>query len=221
MQNLKIVLSANEKVYDLVRNTRLEGLTENQLKEIILLEYKKILKDFTFNGDIVAGVNSSIGEGTGSEYVIKKGDSVILDLLPYKNKKCADTTRTFFVSEPTKLQREVYDIVKNALTSVENILRPGIKASEIYFATREKLRPYEDTFFHHAGHLIKSKRLCQPQFLPDKNARLKVGDVVTLEPGIYIKNQFGVRLENNYLITENGYQKLFEYPLEIQNFIVK
>ncbi len=219
MENLHKVLEANKRVFDLLRRTKLEGLTENELKKIILCEYRSFLGSFTFNGDIVAGKNSAIGEGTGTDYVIRSGDSVILDLLPYKNKKCADTTRTFFVGEPSALQRDVYNTVKHALCEVEKILKPGIRACDIYREMRERLKPYEDTFFHHAGHLIKARRLCQPQFLPNKSARLRVGDVVTLEPGIYIKDEFGVRLENNYLITENGCKNLFEYPLDIENFI--
>ena len=220
MKKLKNVLNANVRIYELVRKTKVEGLTEKELKAIILAEYKEGLGNFTFAGDIVAGKNSSVGEGAGTNYVIKKGDAIILDLLPYKDKKCADTTRTFFVQEPTKQQKEVYEIVKNALLGTEKMLKAGVRACDIYFEMKNRLKPYEDTFFHHAGHLIKSKRLCQPQFLANKTAKLRIGDVITLEPGIYIKDKFGVRLENDYLITKDGYEKLFDYPLEIENFII-
>ena len=194
--------------------------TEKEIKKYILSVYKKELGEFSFKGDIVAGYRSSVGEGDASDYKLQKGDSIILDLLPRKDGVCSDTTRTFFVGKPTDEQVKVYNTVKNALISAEKILRPGISAEEIYLYTREQLKPYEETFFHHAGHLIGFRRLQQPQFLPGKSEKLKVGDIVTLEPGIYIKDKFGVRLENNYLITKSGCKNLFDYPLEIENFIL-
>ncbi len=215
------LLNATARVYDSVVNSKLVGKNEKDLKRIILSEYRTILEDFSFKGDIVAGKRSSIGEGDATDYIIKKGDAIILDLLPMKNGVCSDVTRTFFVGEPTEELKKIYDTVKNALLSAEKILKAGVKACEIYVYMREQLKPYENTFFHHAGHRIGIRRLLQPQFLPNKRAKLNVGDIVTLEPGIYIKDKFGVRLENDYLITENGYERLFDYPLDIENFIIR
>ena len=215
------------KIQDLLRATSIiyDGLhrleTERQIKKYVLSVYKKELGEFSFKGDIVAGVRSSVGEGDASDYKIKEGDSIILDMLPRKDGVCADTTRTFFVGEPSNEQKVVYNVVKSALEKTEKILKPKIKACEIYNYMKEQLKPFDKTFFHHAGHLIGFKRLQQPQFLPNKTDVLKVGDVVTLEPGVYIKNKFGVRLENDYIITESGCRKLFDYPLEIEKFILK
>ena len=216
----KKLLSATAEVYNAVLKENVLGKTEKDIKRIILAAYKERLGKFSFKGDIVAGVCSAIGEGDATDYIIKKGNAIILDLLPMVCGVCSDVTRTFFVGAPTSEQREVYDIVKNALIDTEKILKAGVKACDIYAYAREKLKPYQETFFHHAGHLIGKRRLLQPQFLPDKTAKLKAGDIVTLEPAIYIKNKFGVRLENDYLITESGYENLFDYPLDIENFII-
>ncbi|MDY2841613.1 MAG: M24 family metallopeptidase [Candidatus Borkfalkiaceae bacterium] len=221
MKQITELFNATTRVYDRVLSGRLVGKSEKELKMLILSEYQTSLKNFSFKGDIVAGNRSSIGEGDATKYIIKQGDAVILDLLPMKNGVCSDVTRTFFVGEPTSEQREVYDKVRKALLSTEKILKAGIKACEIYGYMRERLKPYEDTFFHHAGHRIGTRRLMQPQFLPNKTTRLNVGDIVTLEPGIYIKGKFGVRLENDYLIAESGYERLFDYPLDIENFIIR
>ena len=222
MERLKLVLRANANVYDMIRKTHLEGMTELELKKLMFKEYSRVLGKFTFTGDVVAGVNTSLAEGPGTDYVMKKGDTLIIDVQPCKNFRCCDTTRTFFVGEPTSLQREVYEIVKKNLLKTEKILRPNLKANEIYSFMRNSLSPYEETFFHHAGHLIKGvRRVAQPQFLPERLEELKVGDIVALEPAIYIKDSFGIRIENDYLITEDGYERLFDYPLEIENFITK
>ena len=214
------LFNATKNIYSGLSSFYSAGKTEKDLKRYILKEYKKRLGLYSFKGDIVAGKRSAIGEGDATDYIIKKGDAIILDLLPMKNGVCSDVTRTFFVGEPTDEQKRVYETVKSALIETEKKLKAGVRACEIYEYMRERLKPYEETFFHHAGHLIGKRRLMQPQFLPNKTARLKVGDIVTLEPGIYIKDKFGVRLENDYLITENGYEKLFEYPLDIENFII-
>ena len=221
MKMLKYILYATAEIYNAVLKENLSGKTEKYIKRVILSAYKDRLGKFSFKGDIVAGVRSAVGEGDATDYIIKKGDAIILDLLPMKSGVCSDVTRTFFVGEPTAEQTEVYNIVKNSLLDTEKILKAGVRACDIYEYAREKLKPYEDTFFHHAGHRIGKRRLIQPQFLPDKTAKLKAGDIVTLEPAIYIKGKFGVRLENDYLITESGYEKLFDYPLDIENFIRK
>lgn len=211
------LLDITSKIFDSIKKYQ----TEKELKKHIFATYKKGLGQFSFKGDIIAGYRSSIGEGDATDNVIQKGDSIILDLLPRKDGVCCDVTRTFFVGNPSNEQIKVYNTVKNALEKTEKILKVGIKACEIYEYMKEQLKPYEATFFHHAGHLIGYRRLMQPQFLPDKNDKLKVGDIVTLEPGVYIKGKFGVRIENDYLITESGYKKLFDYPLDIGNFIIK
>lgn len=221
IKQIKELLNATAKVYDNVLRNDFAGKSEKELKRVIFAAYKGRLGKFSFKGDIVAGARSAVGEGDATDYIIKKGDAIILDLLPMKNGVCSDVTRTFFVGKPTAEQREVYNIVKNALLSTEKILKAGVRACDIYAYAREKLKPYESTFFHHAGHLIGKRRLLQPQFLPDKTAKLKAGEIVTLEPAIYIKSKFGVRLENDYLITESGCGKLFDYPLEIEKFIIK
>ena len=220
MNTLCELLNATANLFDKLSHFAIVEKSEKDLKSLIISVYKGRLLKFSFKGDIVAGARSAVGEGYATDYIIKKGDAIILDLLPMKNGVCSDVTRTFFVGTPTDEQREVYNIVKNALLSTEKILKAGVRACDIYAYAREKLKPYENTFFHHAGHKIGKRRLLQPQFLPDKTAKLKAGDIVTLEPAIYIKDKFGVRLENDYLITESGCEKLFDYPLDIENFII-
>ena len=217
---LKDLLFATSCVYDGIKGGNFAGKTEADVKKYVLSEYRKRLGKFSFKGDIVAGARSSVGEGDATDYIIKRGDAIVLDLFPMKNGVCSDVTRTFFVGEPSKEQRIVYQTVRAALHSCEKILKAGVKACDIYEYMRECLKPYDNTFFHHAGHRIGCRRLLQPQFLPGRNEKLKAGDTVTLEPGIYIKDKFGVRLENDYRITESGCEKLFNYPLDIENFII-
>ena len=220
VESIKELLSATENVYSLVPKLDFRNLTEKQLKRYVLSEYRKELGSFSFKGDILSGERSAVGEGDATERIIKRGDAIILDLLPKKFGVCADVTRTFFFGEPSEEQRTVYETVKNALLTTEKLLGKKVVVGDIYRQMRVCLKPYERTFFHHAGHRTGTRRLMKPQFLPDELKMLKVGDIVTLEPGVYIKDKFGVRLENDYVITENGCEKLFDYPLDIEKFII-
>ncbi len=211
------LLRATERVFDGMKIFS----NEKQLKKYILSTYKEELGEFSLKGDIVSGIRSSKIEGDATDKTIEKGDSIILDLQPRKEGVCCDVTRTFFVGPPSAEQVKVYQAVKFALLTTEKILKPGVKANEIYYSMKNALKPYDDAFVHHAGHKVGFRSVQQPQFLPEKNQRLKIGDVVALEPGVYIKDKFGVRLENNYLITNEGCVNLFDYPLEIDKFILR
>ena len=80
--------------------------------------------------------------------------------------------------------------------------------------------PFEKNFPHHAGHQFGVEPVMQPQFLPEKRALLKKDMLVTLEPGLYFENRFGIRVEDNYIITETGFVNLFDYTLKIEDFIL-
>lgn len=219
---IKEILLAVAKAFDAFKEKHEKNTTCEKLFGKFLFSLKNDLPYYDIRYDFLCGCDTASVDGvTDENYIPKAGDAIILDASVKSKGIWCDVTRTFFVGEPTEEQREVYDIVKNALLSTEKILKAGVKACEIHGYMREQLKPYENTFFHHAGHRIGTRRLLQPQFLPNKTAKLKVGDIVTLEPGIYIKDKFGVRLENDYLITESGYEKLFNYPLAIENFIIR
>lgn len=85
---------------------------------------------------------------------------------------------------------------------------------------KNALSPCEEMFPHHAGHLFGTAHLLQPQFLPDRDGVLKTGNLVTLEPGLYPEGRFGIRLEDNYDITQNGCRNLFDYTVNIKDFVL-
>jgi len=105
-------------------------------------------------------------------------------------------------------------------TAGENVLKSGASACDVYNAVKGAFSPFEEKFSHHAGHLFGTERVMQPQFLPEKKERIDVGDFVTLEPGIYFEDSFGMRIEDNYQIIEDGFCRLFDYPLGMEYFIL-
>jgi Xaa-Pro aminopeptidase len=99
------------------------------------------------------------------------------------------------------------------------MIRPGVRARDVYGAVKEFLDSHEFTeksFWHHAGHGIGHYGHECPRIIPGSDDVFEVGDVITLEPGIYTKSiGGGIRIEDNYLVTESGLENLFEYPKEL------
>ena len=202
-----------KKLHDTLRKELYIGIKETEIAQII--------NSFgiTWQGDIVSGKRSANIEGAATDRIIENGETLIIDIQFSDCEMWSDITRTYIFGKPQKMVSELYQKTEKALKNAENLLKDGTKCADLYdFMQKEIASEY--AFSHHAGHLIGDKPLIKPQFLPDSAESLKSGMMVTLEPGIYVPEKFGIRLENNYLITNDGYENLFDYPLSIENFII-
>ena len=219
MMKEKIIraLEFNKKAYDAVKKEYERGMSEKDVKNIIL---SACCAADVFSGDIVGGVRASLVEGDATDYILKDGDCLILDLQFKSGGVWTDTTRTFFIGKPTETQKEAYMLCQKAKQAGEAVLKSGVRTLEIYNAVRNAFSPYEENFPHHAGHLFGKEKLIQPQFFPERKEALRTNDFVTLEPGIYFDANFGIRIEDNYQIAESGFINLFDYPTEIEYFIL-
>ena len=217
---IKKAVSLNSSAFDAVKSRIHEGNTEKDIERLILETWKNAGgKCVDRPGDIVSGERSAAIEGDATERKLSCGDTLILDLQPSIDGVFADTTRTFFVGGISEEQKKAYEAVIFALTETEKVLFPGICACEIYEAMQNALRKKGFSCPHHAGHAVGDEKLMEPEFLPEKKEKLSSGMTVAIEPGIYLDN-FGIRVENNYLITENGCENLSYYPTDADYFIL-
>jgi Xaa-Pro aminopeptidase len=172
-----------------------------------------------FPGDFACGLRSVRGGGPPTNRILTKGDLFPLDLFPAPALYFGDTCRTFCVGEPTAIQHDSWKRVCDALSLGERLVRPAARGADIYRDIKAFLDDAELTeksFWHHAGHGIGLHGHEAPRIIANTDDALEPGDVFTLEPGVYTNaNQGGIRLENNYLVTESGIEKLFDYPLEL------
>ena len=175
----------------------------------------EILYDYIFGEDTM-GI-----DGKTENYTPKLGDTVIMDISVKYDGVWCDVTRTFFVGEPTAKQAQVYDMLKSAMKAGESALKVGAKACDIYSAVNGVYAKSGYELVHHAGHKILTDAVMQPQFLPENNGLIESGSFYTLEPGLY--KDFGIRIENDYLLTDSGLENLFEglMPLDIKEYILK
>ncbi|MBR5899924.1 MAG: aminopeptidase P family protein, partial [Clostridia bacterium] len=154
-------------------------------------------------------------------YVPKAGDTLIIDISVRLEGKWCDVCRTFFFGEPSPEQKAVFDLVARSISAGEKVLKKGKSAKTVYKAVNEVYQKKGFSLVHHAGHKIGTRALMQPQFLPQKGTRIKLGEYYTIESGLY--EGFGLRLENDYLITENGSENLFIdlMPFDLKEYILK
>jgi Xaa-Pro dipeptidase len=172
-----------------------------------------------FPGDFACGERSIRGGGPPTNRVLTEGDLFPLDLFPAPALYFGDTCRTFCVGEPRKEQLQSWELDCDALALGESLIKPGAAGQDVYRAIKRFLDDAEITeksFWHHAGHGIGLHGQEAPRIIQYTDDLLEPGDVFTLEPGVYTKaNQGGIRLENNYLVTQDGIVKLFDYPLAL------
>jgi len=219
---IKEALRLNEHAYDAIKKNVCEGSSETDVYFYVARAFFQIAGvPLDFVHDIVSGERAKDIGGCASSRLLKQGDTLIADLLPKNKGYWCDTTRTFFIGKPSKEMMIAYSALEKALIEGERLLRPGISCLELYRSVLNSLEQegFSGMMPHHAGHGIGVTSYERPYFLKCEYEQLKPGMVVTIEPGIY-NSQFGMRIENNYLITCDGFEKLFNYPLDIDYFIL-
>lgn len=214
-------LTAVKNALNAFKNAFSHGVNSDKLFESLKISLDRELKDYEILYDYILGEDTARIDGKTQNYIPKNGDTIILDISVKFGGVWCDVTRTFFVGEPTKEQINRYEMLKRAMKKGETSLKHGAKASDIYTAVNSEFIKNGYSLVHHAGHKILTEAVMQPQFLPENDGIIESGNFYTLEPGVY--KDFGIRIENDYLVTDNGVENLFEdlMPLDIKEYILK
>ena len=198
------------------------GKTSGELFSAFEGSLKKELGEYETVYDYIWGKDTLRIDGeTEKGYIPKPQDTLIMDISVGKDGVWCDVCRTFFVGEPTEGQRERYALIERSLRAGHRALRAGVSAEEIYGQVNAVYKEQGKELAHHAGHKIGEKPLLQPQFLLGNKTPLVKGGAYTVESGLY--EEFGIRLENDFVITDGSAEDLFEniLPLEITWYILK
>jgi Xaa-Pro dipeptidase len=167
-------------------------------------------------GDFACGPRSLKQGGVPIDRRLESGDLCVFDLSPMGWGYQADLCRTIAVGEPSAVQLQGYELVCEALRIAESHLQPGHSASAVYQAVRYFLDQHSlsaGTFWHHLGHGIGMGGHENPRFVPESDQVVRVGDVISIEPGIYNpKLQGGLRIENTYWLAPHGLVQLNSHP---------
>lgn len=155
--------------------------------------------------------------GLPTSYALQPGDMFTLDYSVVLEGYRSDFTNCLVVGAPNPQQQRLYDLVSAAQRSGESVLKAGTKARDVFHAVNKPILEagLADKFAHHAGHGIGLAHPEAPILVPESEDVLMAGDVITLEPGLYVEGIGGIRIEHNYLITDSGYQRLSNHVISL------
>jgi len=200
VQNIKKAIDIAESA---IKNVEFNfERTENEIAAQI--EYNMRFmgsKKASFETIVASGERSSLPHATVSHNNLNM--PVVIDWGATYNNYCSDTTRTLIESEK---QEEIFDIVLEAQKSAINVIKPGVKASYIDKVARNLIEEYGyvDSFLHSTGHGVGLEVHEGPSLSKSEIIKLEKNMVVTVEPGIYLKGEFGVRIEDMVLVENNA-----------------
>lgn len=187
------------------------GVTENEIR--LNLEFFMLsngAQALSFDTIAISGKNTSKPHGVPTDKKVENGDFITMDYGAVVDGYHSDMTRTVAVGQASGEQAKIYDIVLNAQLNAINACKPGVKCSDMDKAARDTISQagYGQYFGHGTGHGVGIDIHEAPSVSPLSAEILQPGDVVTAEPGIYISEKFGVRIEDMLYVTADGNENL-------------
>ena len=195
-----------------------EGITEIELAELI---NKKIyIKKCTpsFDTIVAFGENSASPHSIPTNKKLEIGNAVVIDFGVKYNHYCSDMTRSFSYKTATDEYIKAYNNVLSTQNKAINNVKMGIKVSELDNIARESLGTYQQYFNHSLGHGVGIDIHENPRLSKFSEEILELNCVITIEPGIYIKNKFGIRIEDLIVVQQQSALNLTKSP---KNMIIK
>jgi Xaa-Pro dipeptidase len=196
-----------------------EGRTE--LDVLNAVEYalkKKGVTEMSFSTMVLTGANAASPHGNPGGTKIKKGDLVLFDLGVVVDRYCSDITRTVAYGDINDKQKEIYDTVLRGQLAAIEASKPGASAAEVDLTARRIIAEagYGEYFPHRLGHGLGISVHEYPSMTETNQLIIEEGMVYTIEPGIYVPDVAGVRIEDDVYITADGAKVLTKFPKELQ-----
>lgn len=220
-EEVRYILAAQkiaEDAFDYILGEIKVGKTEKEIQ--LALDYYMLshgAEALSFETICVSGANSSMPHGVPTDKKIENGDFLTMDYGAVVNGYHSDMTRTVFIGTPTDEQKKVYETVLAAQTASLAVLHDGVSGFDADKAGRDIIEAagYGKNFGHGTGHSVGVEIHEEPRLSPKTKQILHTGNVVTVEPGIYLPGKFGVRIEDMAIITPDGCRNLTNCPKEL------
>lgn len=194
------------------------GMTEREVAGLLEFEMRKAgSKGTPFETIVASGPRAAMPHGRASNKKIQHGELVIIDFGAYYNGYVGDMSRTIAIGDISDKQKEVYETVKTAQALALDEITPGKTPHHIDTVARDYIseQGYGPFFHHRTGHGMGIEAHEEPYIREGNQEPLKPGMVFTVEPGIYLQNKYGVRIEDNVIVTNNGYKNFMSLTKEL------
>lgn len=216
---LRAAIAISERALTRTLETLRLGQTEKEIEQVLIQAlFAEGAEDQSFHPIVAAGDGSARPHAKARpDYRVKAGDALLLDFGARKDGFAADITRTVFLDYATDEARDVYDTVLRANRRGHEVTRAGVTAHDVDDAVTGVLEasPYADRIRTKTGHGLGRDVHEAPYIMRGNDAVLHAGTVFTNEPGLYAIGKFGVRIEDDILVTETGCTSLTTFPTEL------
>ena len=206
-----------DQAYETVLAQGLTGRSEQDVARAAHAHIRELGGEPAFSAIVAAGANGAQPHAEASERLIAAGELVVWDMGAQLGGYCSDCTRTFAAGEPGDEAREVYELVRRAQAEALEAIRPGVGGAEADEVARAIIRDggHGDEFGHGLGHGVGLEVHEAPRLGQRSDDALVAGDVVTVEPGVYLPERFGVRIEDLVVVTADGHRNLSSLPKQL------
>jgi Xaa-Pro aminopeptidase len=185
------------------------GMTESELAGMLDFQIRKLGARNGFETIVAFGPNGSRPHHQPGNRKLKRKDAVLIDFGARYKGYCSDITRCFVIGGMTSFYKKVYDVVEQAQAAAIKIIKPGAKLTQVDAAAREVIaKAGLPVYGHGSGHGFGLQIHEDPFLKPNGKGKLVTGQVLTIEPGIYIPGKLGIRIEDDILVTETGHRIL-------------
>ncbi|MCI0847144.1 MAG: aminopeptidase P family protein [Chloroflexi bacterium] len=204
---LQLAIDAADRAMDLVCPAITPGMTERE----VAWKMESAMRDagsdaISFDTIVAAGPNGAMAHHQPTDYVIKQGDPIVIDMGAKVGGYCSDLSRSIAVGEPDETFNKIYDTVLGAQLTAINTVKVGMTGEETDNLSRDVIAKagYGDNFGHSLGHGVGLEVHENPRVGPRSPDVLELNTVFTVEPGIYLSGWGGIRIEDIVILREDG-----------------
>ncbi|MEE8498254.1 MAG: M24 family metallopeptidase, partial [Acidimicrobiia bacterium] len=207
---LREAAEATDRVVSRLESMRFSGRSEADLANAIRSMTVEEGHDIATFDIVASGPNSASPHHEPTDREIESGDTVVVDFGGRHRGYCSDTTRTFSVGEPTPEVAHAHDVLEAAQAAGRAAIAPGVTAASVDEATRLVIEEggYGERFIHRTGHGIGLEGHEHPYIVEGNRLLLEAGMAFSIEPGIYVPGEWGMRLEDIVVCGESGVDEL-------------
>ncbi|MCH5251713.1 MAG: aminopeptidase P family protein [Lachnospiraceae bacterium] len=204
-----------DQAYKRVLSELKTGITEKQVAALIEFFMKEEgAEGISFDTIAASGIHSAMPHAVPTDKVLERGDFLTMDFGCRYRGYCSDMTRTVVIGEASDRQKKIYETVLTAQKTALAGIRPGLTGKEVDALARDVIEKagFGENFGHSLGHSVGLDIHEKPGFTTKEKGMICPGMVITVEPGIYIENYGGVRIEDVVVITEEGCENITHSP---------